>query len=61
MLGFYTNAVQAPMYDKSLELRYQRCVYNDLKLAIDFLKEFNEKLNSLHPEVINKIRVILNA
>lgn len=36
--------------------RYQRDIFSDMKSAIDFLKEFNDKLNTLHPDCVYKIK-----
>lgn len=48
-----------PNMDEVIKLRYQRDLFNDLKIAIDYLKEFNDKLNNLHPDVCYKIRSII--
>jgi hypothetical protein len=39
--------------------RYKRDLFVDMKIAIDCLKEFNDKLNTLHPEIIYKIRCLI--
>lgn len=45
--------------DAALKKRYQRCIYTDLKEALDYLKEFSERLDNLHPEVLYKIRSMM--
>lgn len=39
--------------------RYKRDMFEDMKTAIDHLKEFNDKLNTLHPDIIYKIRSLI--
>ena len=39
--------------------RYKRDIFTDLKIAIDCLKEFNDKLNTLHPDIVYKIRSLI--
>lgn len=38
---------------------YKRDIYTDMKIAIDCLKEFNDKLKTLHPDVFYKIRQLI--
>lgn len=39
--------------------RYKRDIFVDMKIAIDCLKEFNDKLNTLHPDIVYKIRSLI--
>lgn len=39
--------------------RYKRDLFDDLKIAIDLLKSFDDSLKKLHPEVLYKIRQIM--
>lgn len=59
MLG-QSNCVSAPMYDRVYEERYKRNQWDDLVTAIHLLKNFNEELLKLHPQVINQIKQIIN-
>lgn len=56
MLG---NQCNVPMPCGADTERYKRDLFTDMKIAIDCLKEFNDKLNTLHPEVIYKIRSLI--
>ena len=40
--------------------RYSRCFYTDMKTAIDCLKNFDEQLKTLHPDVAYKIRTLMS-
>jgi hypothetical protein len=61
MLGRIGNQVcQSEMRPSSLhEDRYARNEKEDLKTGIDYLYEFREKLNKLHPFVIDLIDQML--
>ncbi len=41
--------------------RYKRDVYDDLQAAIGLLKEFDAKLNKLHPQVMPKIKEMMRT
>lgn len=52
------NCVPSSMSENLSEL-YKRDIFTDLKCAIDYLQEFNDKLKALHPDVIYKIRSLI--
>jgi hypothetical protein len=58
MLGRQDNICLPTYADEATKLKYQRCMFADMKLAIDYLKEFNDKLNQLHPDILYKIKQI---
>lgn len=58
MLGV-NQCVSAPMYDKVYEDRYKRNQWDDLILAINLLKNFNEELNKLHPHVMSQVKMLI--
>ena len=43
------------------EPKYDRNEKDDLKLALDYLFEFKEKLNNLHPNVLYIIEKLLQS
>ena len=45
--------------EKECMKRYERCIFHDMKLGIDYLKEFTDKVNSLHPDVYFKIKSLI--
>ena len=55
MLGRDIMQCPAPSNDIQGE-RYKRDLFADLKIAIDLLKQFDDSLKTLHPDVIYKIR-----
>jgi hypothetical protein len=60
MIGRDTIGQCAPSnMDKNLEDRYKRCIFTDMKIAIDCLKELDDKLKTLHPDVYYKIVQII--
>ena len=60
MLGtLIVNRCDSVCAPSGTDERYRRDLYTDMKIAIDAMKEFNEKLNTLHPGVIYKIKNIL--
>jgi hypothetical protein len=52
--------IAAPAYEKELQERYKRSVWDDLIFAIQLLKNFDEELKKLHPDVTHRIRQIMN-
>jgi len=58
MLGRTGNDCMAQSVPEDNSAKYKRDIFTDMKIAIDYLKEFNNKLLELHPEVIYKIRQI---
>lgn len=49
----------APSMEKSMEERYKRCIFSDMKLAIDYLKVLDDQLKLLHPDIYYKIRQLI--
>lgn len=45
--------------NKEAEERYKRCIFADMKIAIDLLKEFDDKLKVLHPDIIYRVRQLI--
>ncbi len=60
MLGQRDNVCSAPMYDKDSEQRYKRNIWEDLIFAVQLLKNFNDELLKLHPEVTHRVRQLIN-
>lgn len=59
MLGRQENMRVPSNMDENTQERYMRCIFQDMKIAIDLLKDFNTKLNTLHPDISYKIRSLL--
>lgn len=60
MLGVNPGAqCIVPLVDESFKERYTRCVFEDMKIAIDCLKSLDDKLKTLHPDVLYKIRSLI--
>jgi hypothetical protein len=57
MLGRQEN--QCVPSDGISSERYKRDIFTDMKIAIDCLKDFNDKLNALHPDIVYKIRALI--
>lgn len=45
--------------DAEIQQKYRRCIFEDMKIAIDHLKKFNDSLRELHPDVHYKIRQLI--
>lgn len=60
MLGTVNQCVSAPMYEKSYEERYKRNVFDDMVTAIHLMKGLNDELLKLHPQVIDRVRQLIN-
>lgn len=56
---FHNNLSVAPPQLSEDVNRYKRCIFDDMKTAIDLLKVFNDALKELHPEVFYKIKQLL--
>jgi hypothetical protein len=39
--------------------RYKRDIFTDMKIAIDCLRDLDEKLKVLHPDVFYKVRQLI--
>lgn len=61
MIGRETSMNQciAQSVNKDAEEKYKRCIFADMKIAIDLLKEFDDKLKVLHPDVIYRVRQLI--
>ena len=59
MLGRQENICRPLSSDSKVEDLYKRDLFEDLKIGLDCLKEFNNKLLTLHPDVLYKIRQIM--
>ena len=60
MLGRRDMQCMPSHSDPEVQKLYERDLFEDMKTAIDLLKDFNSKLNKLHPDVIYKIRSLIN-
>ena len=62
MLGLNNTfcAVPSPAYEKDLQERYKRSMWDDLIFAVQLLKNFDEELRKLHPDVTYRIRQLMN-
>jgi hypothetical protein len=60
MLGSIGQCVQSTMYEKSYEERYKRNVFDDMVTAIHLLKGLNDELLKLHPQVIDRVKQLIN-
>lgn len=61
---FTNNICSVPADAKDQEIYLSRCkrdLYEDLKTAIDCLKNLDDTLNTLHPDVRYKIQRFLTA
>jgi hypothetical protein len=45
--------------DKTTEERYKRCIFTDMKIAIDCLKALDDQLKVLHPDIYYKVRQLI--
>lgn len=60
MLGRQENACNNPFSsDSKTDNLYKRDLFEDMKIGLDCLKELNNKLLTLHPDVLYKIRQIM--
>lgn len=59
MLGRQENVCRPISSDSRLEDLYKRDLYEDLKIGLDCLKELNNKLLTLHPDVFYRIRQLM--
>lgn len=60
MLGQTDYVGTDPSCSKELGERRKRNVWDDLIFATQLLKRFDEELKKLHPDVIYRIRQIMN-
>lgn len=60
MLGAVNQCVPSLMYEKSYEERYKRNVFDDMVTAIHLMKGLNDELLKLHPQVIDRVRQLIN-
>lgn len=50
----------APVYEKELQERWKRSVWEDLIFAIQLLKKFDEEINKLHPDIKRLTRRLMD-
>ena len=53
------NCAQVPMPELAKQSTWERCEKDDMKLAMDYLYEFKEKLAKLHPLCMETIHNLL--
>jgi hypothetical protein len=55
------NSPSVPSEPNDYSERYKRDIYDDLQVAIGLLKEFDAKINRMHPQVAVKIRDMMRS
>lgn len=61
MLSQNNFAECVPSQPSEYAERYKRDIYDDLQAAIGLLKEFDGKINKMHPQVAVKIRDMMRS